>query len=82
MGLALSLDNFGIGISSSLISASYILFPILISIFQFIFLSLGIIIGKKVSKFIGFSDFICSILSGILLVLIGFLQFLLLLVKV
>ncbi len=75
LGLALSLDNFGIGISSSLISASYILFPILISIFQFIFLSLGIIIGKKVSKFIGFSDFICSILSGILLVLIGFLQF-------
>ena len=75
LGLALSLDNFGIGISSSLISTSYILFPILISIFQFIFLSLGIIIGKKVSKFIGFSDFICSILSGILLVLIGFLQF-------
>ena len=75
LGFALSLDNFGIGISSSLISASYILFPILISIFQFIFLSLGIIIGKKVSKFIGFSDFICSILSGILLVLIGFLQF-------
>lgn len=74
LGLALSSDSFGIGISSSLIGTSYILFPILISIFQFIFLRLGITIGKKISKFTGFSDFICSILSGILLILIGILQ--------
>ena len=56
LGFALSLDNFCIGISSSLIGSSYILFPILISVFQFMFLRVGILIGKKVCCFIGFSD--------------------------
>ena len=74
LGFALSLDNFGIGISSSLIGSSYILFPILISVFQFMFLRVGILIGKKVCCFIGFSDFACSMLSGFLLVLIGLWQ--------
>ena len=74
LGFALSLDNFCIGISSSLIGSSYILFPILISVFQFMFLRVGILIGKKVCCFIGFSDFACSMLSGFLLVLIGLWQ--------
>ena len=74
LGFALSLDNFGIGISSSLIGSSYILFPILISVFLFMFLRVGILIGKKVCCFIVFSDFACSMLSGFLLVLIGLWQ--------
>lgn len=71
LGLALSLDCFGIGISSSLIGTTYIIFPIFISLFQFIFLNLGITIGKKIKKHIKCSDFIWSIISGILLILIG-----------
>lgn len=71
LGLALSLDCFGIGISSSLIGTTYIIFPIFISFFQFIFLNIGIIIGKKVKKYIKCSDFIWSIISGISLILIG-----------
>ena len=55
LGFALSLDNFCIGISSSLIGSSYILFPILISVFQFMFLRVGILIGKKVCFYIVFS---------------------------
>ena len=72
LGFALSLDNFGIGISSSLIGSSYILFPILISVFQFMFLRVGILIGKKVCCFIGFSDFACSMLSGFYLFLLAY----------
>ena len=60
LGFALSLDNFCIGISSSLIGSSYILFPILISVFQFMFLRVGILIGKKFCLFYAFWFFTCS----------------------
>lgn len=71
LGLALSLDSFGIGLSYSLINTNCILFPILISFFQILFLSIGILLGKKLKSISKFPDFIYGFISGILLILIG-----------
>ena len=71
LGLALSLDSFGIGISYSLIDANCFLFPILISSFQILFLSLGSFCGRKLKSISKFPDFIYGFISGILLILIG-----------
>ena len=75
LGLALSLDSFGIAFSSSLISANSFLFPLLVSVFQFIFLSLGIWIGKNILKFNNLPDLLYSVISGVLLIVIAFIRF-------
>lgn len=71
LGLALSLDSFGIGVSYSLTTSNCFIFPFLIGIFQIIFLSLGSFLGKKINNISNLPDFICSIVSGILLILFG-----------
>lgn len=71
LGFALSLDSFGIGVSSSLIGSSSLIFPFLISFFQFVFLSLGIFLGTKLHKVSLFPDSIWSFVSGLLLVCIA-----------
>lgn len=76
LGLALSLDSFGIGVSSSLIGSNSLLFPLLVSIFQFIFLSFGVKLGKKINKLSKISDFIWTLISGILLICIGLIRLL------
>ena len=72
LGLALSLDSFGI--IYSLIDANCFLFPILISSFQILFLSLGSFCGRKLKSISKFPDFIYGFISGILLILIGLLK--------
>ena len=67
----LSLDSFCIGIGGSMMGISSIFFPIFIGIFQLIFLSIGNFIGKKIKNFHFLPENIWSILSGILLILIG-----------
>ena len=76
LGFALSLDSFGIGVSSSLIGATSLLFPLLVSVFQLIFLSFGIKIGKKINNLSNISDFIWSLISGVLLICIGLIRLL------
>lgn len=71
LGIALSLDSFCIGIGGSMMGISSIFFPIFIGIFQLIFLSIGNFIGKKIKNFHFLPENIWSILSGILLILIG-----------
>ena len=72
LGLALSLDSFGIGFSMSLINTSSILFPLLASVFQFIFLSLGIWVGKYISRFSNIPNYVYSVISGLLLIFFAF----------
>ena len=72
LGLALSLDSFGI--IYSLIDANCFLFPILISSFQILFLSLGSFCGRKLKSISKFPDFIYGFISGILLILIGWIK--------
>ncbi len=71
LGIALSLDAVGIGIGSSMIGFSSFLFPLLVALFQLLFLSLGSYIGRKVQKSFFLPDNIWSIFSGILLIIIA-----------
>ena len=72
LGLALSLDSFCIGIGFSMLNTFSIIFPLLTSCFQLFFLSLGNYCGKKLYSFSKLPDNIWSIISGILLIIIGF----------
>ena len=71
LGIALSIDSFCIGIGSSILGANSLLFPILVALFQFIFLSIGTAFGKKINKVSKIPNNIWNLISGILLIIIG-----------
>lgn len=75
LGFALSLDCFCIGIGGSIIGIHPFLFPLFISVFQLVFLNIGNMLGKKLYQLSNLPDNIWSIISGILLVLIGVARF-------
>lgn len=72
LGVALSLDTIGIGISSSTLNIHFLFFPICVSIFQFFFLSFGNFLGRKIQTISNIPENIWSILAGFLLIFIGF----------
>lgn len=72
--IALSLDSFCIGIGASIININIILFPLGVAFFQLFFIILGNILGKKINKFYSLPPNIYSMLSGFLLILIGFIK--------
>lgn len=65
------MDSIGIGIGGSIVGLNSIMFPIFVASFQLIFLSLGSFLGKKIVSTIKLPKNIWSIISGILLILIG-----------
>lgn len=71
LGLALSLDSFCIGIGGSIIGISYTFFPFFIAVFQLLFLSFGNFLGRRLYRLSRLPDNIWSIVSGVLLVVIG-----------
>lgn len=71
LGIALSLDSFGIGIGSSIIGLNSFLFPILVSAFQLVFLSLGDYLAKKIRNISNVPENTWSIIAGTLLILVG-----------
>ena len=75
LAIALSLDSLCIGICGSIIDINLFLFPFLVSIFQLFFLSIGTFIGIHINTFYKLPQNIWSIISGILLILIGFFRF-------
>lgn len=75
LGLALSLDAFCVGIGSGIIGLNSFIFPFLTSLFQLIFLNIGVIFGNKLNSLAKLPDNIWSIISGTLLILIGILKF-------
>ena len=75
LAIALSLDSFCIGISGSMADINLSLFPFLVSAFQLIFLSLGSYLGINIRNFCKLPSNIWSIISGLLLIFIGFLRF-------
>lgn len=77
LGSALSLDCFCIGSCGSILGVNSFLFPLFISVFQLIFLSMGNLLGKKLHGLSRLPDNVWSILSGILLIFIGALRFIL-----
>lgn len=75
LGVALSLDCFCIGVGGSIIGISSLFFPLFISIFQLVFLNVGTLLGKKLHNLSLLPDNTWSIISGVLLILIGFVRF-------
>lgn len=75
LGFALSLDCFCIGSCGSVLGIHSFLFPLFISIFQFAFLSIGNILGKSLQGLSSLPDNVWSVISGILLILIGLVRF-------
>ena len=75
LAIALSLDSFCIGVCGSIIDINLVLFPFLVSIFQLIFLSIGTLIGIHINKFYRLPQNIWSVISGILLIIIGIFKF-------
>lgn len=77
LGFALSLDCFCIGACGSVLGINSFLFPLFISVFQLVFLSIGNLFGKKLHAFSHLPDNVWSIISGLLLILIGTVRLLL-----
>ncbi len=75
LGIALSLDCFCIGIGASILGVSSFIFPFLISIFQLSFLHLGNVLGKRLYQLSHLPDNMWSIISGVLLMVIGIFRF-------
>ena len=75
LAIALSLDSLCIGIGGSISNINLSLFPILVSIFQLFFLSFGNWIGTHINSFYKLPENIWSIISGVLLIFIGFSKF-------
>lgn len=71
IGIALSIDSICVGICSSIIGYSSLLFPILVASFQLMFLSVGRLIGEKISSVSNIPENIWNVLSGVLLICIG-----------
>ncbi len=73
LAFALSLDSICVGITSSSFGMYSLLFPILVPLFQFIFLNAGIVLGKRLVSY-NTSLKKWNILSGVLLIVIGILR--------
>lgn len=71
LGLAMSTDSLICGVGLSMVNSFSLLFPFLVAIFQIAFLSLGMILGKKIKSTSSLSPTIWSKVSGIILILFG-----------
>jgi putative sporulation protein YtaF len=76
IGITLSIDSFGSGIGLSILGFNNFLLPLLVALCQYVFLSVGIYIGKKI---LTINKNICEdkflFLSGIILILVGITRF-------
>lgn len=75
LAIALSLDSLCIGIGSAISNINLTFFPLLVSIFQIFLLSFGAFLGLHINKIYKLPQNIWSIISGFLLIFIGFFKF-------
>ena len=75
LSLALSIDTLCIGIGGSIIGINTYIFPFLIGFFQLFFLEIGNFLGRQLYKFSKLPSNIWSIISGILLITLGIIKF-------
>ena len=71
LGIALSLDSLCIGIGGSIVGINIWLFSILVAFLQYIFLSLGNILGNKLTRLKFIPQSVWNKISGFLLIAIG-----------
>lgn len=74
LGLALSLDSIGVGIGAGLSGITTWFLPPLIGILQFVFLTLGTALGKRLRHETKLPPQIWTLLSGILLLILAVLR--------
>ena len=75
MGVALSIDSFGAGISSAVSGVNDFFVPIMVGLCQFVFLSLGIFCGQKLTSFKKIDSKIFVMLSGALLIILAVVRY-------
>lgn len=75
LAIALSLDSLCIGIGGSISNINLTFFPLLVSLFQLFFLSIGNWIGTHINNSCKLPENIWSLISGILLIFIGISKF-------
>ena len=76
LGLALSLDSICVGIGSSIGGFFDFSFPIFVTVFQATFLTLGKFFGKKILSDFNIPENYLKIISGVILIIFGLLNFL------
>ncbi len=74
LSIALSLDSVCVGIGSSIGGFSNFFFPIMVAIFQIVFISFGILVGKKIIRSSNIPDKAWNKISSILLVSFGIIR--------
>jgi len=70
LGIALSFDSIGVGMTSSIFNFNEFTFSLLVCMFQIFLLSFGVLFGEKINK-IKHIDKISNIVSGIILIVIA-----------
>lgn len=75
MGVALSIDSFGAGISSAVSGINNFFVPIMVGLCQFIFLTLGIFCGQKLTSVKKADPKIFMLLSGAILVVLAIIRY-------
>lgn len=75
LAIALSMDSIGIGIGSSIMGINFFFFPLLVALFQILFLSIGKLFGSRIKKMSHLPEYIWNFVSGILLIFIGVSRF-------
>lgn len=76
LGIALSIDSFAAGISSSVSGVNSVMLPLTAGIFQLIFLSAGEYLGHHIQLVKNIKSNTFVVISGILLILLACLRFL------
>lgn len=74
LGLALSIDSFGVSFGSGAFGVFSIFLPLFAVFFQILFLSIGISSGRKISNISKLSENTWITVSGCILIFIGFLK--------
>ena len=74
LGIALSLDAFSVGIGTGMFESTFLLFPLLVSLFQIGFLSIGRKVAQKIQKFKKISHSFWNYISASLLIMIGIIR--------
>lgn len=75
LGIALSLDSLCIGIGGSTIGINIYIFSILVAILQYVFLSIGNLLGIHLTNIKKIPQNTWTTISGILLIIIGLIRF-------
>ncbi len=67
-GFGVSVDSFSVGLGLESITNNYLISSLLFSLSSFIFTYVGLMLGKKINKFVGI---LSTLIGGLVLIIIG-----------